>query len=191
MRMARVGAAAYSLTAGLLVLPIVLPILPVQTAEGYADAASSLRPSADGSNWVYKEYSLSLSGRLGWDEMVQTVSDVYRELPGEERSVAGIYAEWYSGAGAIDLLGPQYGLPHAVSGHLTYYLWGPGEYSWEVLIVVTSSYNKLASSFYQCRLEAIVLNDANPHMAGNNRVYVCKDPKKTPAEIWRTVRNYQ
>ena len=61
-------------------------------------------------------HSPFLAGRLGWEELVREVAGVYDELPAEDRAVAGIYADWYMPAGAIDQLGPQYGLPHAVSG---------------------------------------------------------------------------
>ena len=88
-------------------------------------------------------YPLLLSGRIGWEKLTQDVAGVYDKLPAQDRAVAGIYADFWMDAGAIDLLGPKYGLPHAVSGSLTYYLWGPG-YSWDVMIIITTTTNPLA-----------------------------------------------
>lgn len=39
-------------------------------------------------------------------------------------------------AGAIDVLGAKVGLPHAISGHNSYWYWGMGSYDGEVLIMV-------------------------------------------------------
>ena len=48
---------------------------------------------------------------------------------------------WLGGviAAAIDLLGPKYGLPGAVSGHNNYYLWGPPSAERSVVITVGES----------------------------------------------------
>jgi 4-amino-4-deoxy-L-arabinose transferase-like glycosyltransferase len=189
---AKAVVSTYALAAGLSIVPVVLPVLPVQFAAKYTSRAKPLLEKVRESNWNTEEYSIALTGRLGWDKMVQTVADVYNGLPPEERAVAGIYAEWYSGAGAIDVLGSYYGLPRAVSGHLTNYLWGPGDYSWDVMIVVTGSAgNKMAAFFEECKLEARVPSTSNPHMAGNDHIYICRKPKIPPAEIWIHVKNYR
>ena len=51
----------------------------------------------------------------------------YRSLPPEDRSRACVFGRNYGEAGAIDFFGARDGLPRAVSGHNSYYLWGPGE----------------------------------------------------------------
>ncbi len=38
--------------------------------------------------------------------------------------------------GAIDLLGPKYGLSKAISGQQSYFLWGPRNYTGEIIIVL-------------------------------------------------------
>jgi hypothetical protein len=54
------------------------------------------------------------------------------------RARTAIFAENYGEAGAIDLSGPRYGLPPAISGHQNYFLWGPRGYTGESLIVIGS-----------------------------------------------------
>ena len=51
----------------------------------------------------------------------------YRSLPPEDRSRACVFGRNYGEAGAIDFFGARDGLPRAVSGHNSYYLWGPGD----------------------------------------------------------------
>ena len=42
----------------------------------------------------------------------------------------------YGQAAAIDFFGRQYGLPKAISGHQNYFLWGPRNYTGEIVILV-------------------------------------------------------
>ena len=44
----------------------------------------------------------------------------------QRRSKLVIYTGDYGAAGAVDLYGPAEGLPHAISGHNTFWWWGPG-----------------------------------------------------------------
>ncbi len=53
---------------------------------------------------------------VGWREMVQTIANIRDTLPPAERNRLGILAANYGEAGAIDLYGPAYGLPPAISG---------------------------------------------------------------------------
>jgi hypothetical protein len=53
---------------------------------------------------------------IGWPELVQTVAGVRDSLPPEDRAHLGILGTNYGEAGAVNLYGPQYGLPRAISG---------------------------------------------------------------------------
>jgi len=72
----------------------------------------------------------------GWPELAATVARVYRGLPPADRARAAIFANNFGEAGAIDVYGAAYGLPHAISGHNNYWLWGPRGYDGSVLIEV-------------------------------------------------------
>jgi hypothetical protein len=130
-----------------------------------------------------------LTGRLGWEELTQKVAGIYDSLPEEDRKVAGIYTDTYMVAGAIDRYGPKYGLPHAVSGSLTYYLWGPG-YSWDVMIIVLGGTNTLAMFFDECQQEKIV-NDREMLEFYKPHVYVCRKPKVNADQIWSSMKQYR
>ena len=73
---------------------------------------------------------------FGWPEMVQAVAKAYAMVPPEERADTAIFANDFAAAGAIDIIGPKYGLPKAISGHQSYWLWGPRNYSGQTMIVV-------------------------------------------------------
>ncbi|HLO17299.1 MAG TPA: hypothetical protein VK206_20875, partial [Anaerolineales bacterium] len=177
--------ATYLLMAGLFVLPTALPILPI-------DSVSNLPPSMKYWYQSVREFNagisyapITLTGRMGWEEFVRDVAAAYNQLPAEDRRVAGIYTDWYFTASAIDQYGPQYGLPHAVSGALTYYLWGPGD-SWDVMVIVTGKTNYLSTFFEECSLTAITGDDT----PNKFHIFVCKKPKLSPNIFWPNLKNY-
>jgi hypothetical protein len=179
---------------GLLVAPASLPILPIESLAAYADPFEFVTNSTKEFNIPGSEYPINLALRIGWEELVGKVADVYNGLPPEDRAVAGIYANWYAPASAIDYFGPRYGLPHAVSGHLTYYLWGPG-YSWDVMIMLTNNASPVNTAtmsrfFEECKLKGRVFN---PYTIPFNQlnIYVCRKPLLSPEEIWQEMEMYK
>src|SRR5881296_1551874 len=74
--------------------------------------------------------------QFGWEEMAAVVAGAYNKLPPEVRPKTAIFGQNYGQAGAIDLFGPKYGLPPAISGHQNYFYWGWRGYSGESMIVM-------------------------------------------------------
>jgi hypothetical protein len=104
---------------GILLAPDVMPILPPSTA---------LR--------VYGALSQPLADRLGWERLTRTVEQVDAALPPAQRASACVLTSNYGEAGALQLLAAPGRLPPVISGHNTYYLWGPGTCTGQVLILV-------------------------------------------------------
>src|SRR5215469_5307890 len=77
-----------------------------------------------------------IADQFGWPEMVNDVASIYRSLPPAVRAETGIWAGNYGEAGAINLFGPQYGLPRAWSRHQNHWYWGPPPQAYKNLIVV-------------------------------------------------------
>jgi hypothetical protein len=176
---------AYLLAAGIFVLPSSLPILPIDFVYNLPSSVKFWYQSVREFNTASSYAPIILTGRLGWDEFVRDVAGVYYQLPAEERAIARIYTDWYYTASAIDHYGPQYSLPNAVSGSLTYYLWGPGD-SWDVMIIVAGRTNYLSVFFDECVQKAITGND----LPGHYYIYVCKKPKLPIHVIWPNLKNY-
>ena len=80
-------------------------------------------------------------------EFVSEVVVAWNRLPAAERPDCGIFAQDYGAAGAIDWYGPAYGLPPSLSGHQTWFLWGPRGYSGNCLIVLDDSRARLEQLF--------------------------------------------
>lgn len=119
---------------GILLLPLTVPILPVYQVEPYMEALgiTMSRTEAHSEGRLPQHFG----DEFGWPEMVETVAKVYHSLPLEEQAKTAILAGNYGEAGAIDLFGPRYGLPPAISAHQNYYYWGPRQYTGESLILL-------------------------------------------------------
>ncbi|MFZ6028550.1 MAG: glycosyltransferase family 39 protein [Chloroflexota bacterium] len=181
---------AYLSVASIFAALFTLPIVPPESLPALMETFSLVRMlTVKEFKGTPSYYPLLLAGRLEWDTLVRDVAKVYHGLPPQERAVAGIYTDMYMSAGAIDLLGPQYGLPHAVSGSLTYYLWGPG-YSWDVMIVVTSKTNELAVFFEENELQPSIQRESGALIEQPN-IYVCRKPKVPADVIWSSLKLYR
>ena len=179
----------YLAVVGVLNISMTLPILPASMYPPLMDKFGAFSRQMREFNGSSSYYPITYTGRLGWTHMVEQVADVYYSLPEEEQEIAGIYADWYMYAGAVDQIGPQYGLPHAVSGHLTYYLWGPG-YSWDVMILLTSSPNNMSMFFDHCE-KPIVVSDILAGMADQLYICVCKGARLSAETIWSSAKSYR
>ena len=128
---------------------------------------------------------------FGWKEMADTVASVYQRLTPEEQSRCGIYADNYGEAAAIDFFGRKYGLPHAISGHNSYWFWGPGNTTGEVMIVIGGELQE-HQQFYsgECRQEAVIQNENARSFEIDLPVFVCRQLKKPIAEVWPLTRAF-
>ncbi len=108
--------------------------------------ATELPVAPLGSAWweVVSNSNGELKSEVGWPELVQQVAKAYNALPESERAKAAILAASSGEIGSIDLYGPAYGLPRAISGFDSYWQYGYGNPPPQTLIVVGFSNDLLA-----------------------------------------------
>ena len=125
--------------------PMALPILPVDT---YIDYAKKIGVSGvQGENHEFGVLPQHYADMFGWEEIVVEVARVYNALSPEEQKVCAIFARNYGVAGAADFLGKKHGLPNAISGHNSYYLWGTREYRGDIVIFIGGTHEDLLQYF--------------------------------------------
>ena len=166
---------------GAALAPVGLPLLPLDAYSRYVRIVSF--GLLDNIWEVAHDYYFM----CGWQEQVTAVADVYRALPDDERDVCAIVGGSYSRAGAIDFFGSEYGVPKAISWHLSYYLWGHGEWPGEVLVTLGVS-PELLEEFYDDVTIARRVHMAYcvPFMQ-DTPVCICRKPKMTLDEIWKCI----
>lgn len=129
--------------------------------------------------------------QFGWQEIVAETAKGYARLSPEERPGCGIFAQDYGQAGAIDFFGPHYGLPPALSGHQTYWLWGPRGYSGKCLVVLGDSRERLEGLFEH--VEYIGTSADNPYALEKEiSIYICRGAKfGTLADLWPQLKKWR
>ena len=172
---------------GAALAPIVLPVLSPENYIQYAKFTHQEQPRIE--NNELGPLPQLFADQFGWPEMAATVASVYNSLPADVRPRTAIFAQNYGQAGAIDFYGPSLGLPSAISGHQSYYLWGPGNYTGESMIVLGDRREKLEHIFTSVRWMAKVNHPyAMPH--NNVDVYYCQGLKQPLAEFWPHVKSW-
>ena len=173
------------------VLPLNLPVLPPKELLDFAEGMPPEMQEALDMSTSQGRLPLMLSGRLGWEEFVAEVARVYETLPEEDRSECVIFTGLYHTAAAIDFLGKEYGLPPARSYFNNYYLWGPGDTSWDVVIAVGVHPVRLESMFGEVvEVGRTSCEYASSFSRNDAPVYVCREPKRPIAQVWAELKEF-
>jgi hypothetical protein len=157
---------------GVITAAIALPVAPINTA--WWDVAINL-------NGDLKE-------EIGWPELVQTVAEIRDGLPAADRAQLGILAGNYGEAGAINLYGPAYGLPTAISGINSYWLRGYGDPPPHTLIVLGLTPTQANQIFRTCEIAGHITNPydvKNEETTEHPTILVCRELRSTWPEFWQ------
>jgi hypothetical protein len=173
----------------LVMLPLVLPVLPIERFVAFQKWIG-IEPPPTERNQIGVLLPQYYADEFGWPEMAEQVARVYHSLPPEEQAKTAIYTENYGEAGAIDFFGSRYGLPKAISAHQNYFLWGPREYTGEIMILIGSSNIEDARPHF-ASVEVVATLD-NPYaMPHENRpILLARGLKANLREIWPSLKNW-
>ena len=175
-------AAVVLIVAAVVVAPLAMPVLPINTLTRYARFWDVQAVQVE--NVPQDDLPQLFGDMFGWQEQVATVAKVYEALPSTERAHATIAAYNYGEAGAIDYFGPAYGLPPAVSGHNQYGFWGPGGNSNEVVVAIGYSDGFLRQFFDDVQRQATISSAHSLPEERNVAIFVCREPRADWATMW-------
>ncbi len=162
---------------GLVVAAVTIPLAPVNSAWWRV---------ADRQNGCFNY-------EIGYQEMVATVAQVRDTLPVEERTRLGIFAGDVGEAGAVNLYGPAYGLPQAISWMNSYWPRGYGDPPPETVIVVGMHRDLLDQNFASCELVGHLTNPygiTNSAINGYADVFVCRHLRQPWPDFWKHFRSF-
>ncbi len=131
-----------------------------------------------------------LGETVGWPDLVEDVAGAVELITPEDRQSAVVFTVAYGEAGAVDVLGPQAGLPRAVSGHNNYWLWGPPSDHGPIVGVgnVEGALAPICPDLQQ------VGTLSNEHQVENEvlgqPLWLCLEPNAQLADIWDAVRHF-
>jgi hypothetical protein len=178
------------LAGGVRLVPIVVPVLSPDNFLAYAKSLPFKLPVMEHSHAraVLPQW---YADQFGWEEIVDETALAWNRIPAQDRANCGIFAQDYGQAGAIDFLGRLYGLPPALSGHQTWFLWGPRGYSGNCLIVLGDNREQLEQLFDH--VEYVGTSGDNPYALEKQiGVFICRGAKfGTLAQLWPQLKRWR
>jgi hypothetical protein len=185
-----------TLISTLVLCPIALPILPMDSPYLHklfhitgVDKNSSERHEMGTLPQHYADMH-------GWEEMAAEVGRIYQSLTPVEQSQCLIYVRNYGEAGALDLLGAKYGLPKASCAHNNYWLWGPPQWSGQIAIIfgedqdLQKSTDDLERRFAEVEHAGTFTNDYCMPYENNRPIFICRGANFTFQQIWANEKHY-
>jgi 4-amino-4-deoxy-L-arabinose transferase-like glycosyltransferase len=155
-------------------LPSLLPVLPVSDVH---DLPASAQQS-------------SLGDTIGWPQLTSAVAVQDAALARAGQPPTSIFTGYYAEAAALGVLGSASHLPPVLSGHNTYWMWGPGRASDRTVLVV-DALGRLRPYFASCRL--LTTHDVPYHVSNDwtdLQIGVCTGPHASWPALWPHLKHY-
>ena len=171
------------------VLPLVLPVLSVDAFLRYQSHLPFEVPKGE-TSFAGAAVPQYYADEFPWPDMVARVAEVYKSLTPEEQTKTAIFCDNYGQAAAVDFFGPKYGLPKAISGHQSYFIWGPRNYTGEIVIRVGASEAEALKKYESVEVAAS-LNNPYALWYENQPILLCRGLKLNLQTDWSRVKNWR
>jgi hypothetical protein len=125
---------------------------------------------------------------VGWPELVKSVAEIRDSIPAEELPRLGILTGNYGEAGAVNVYGPAYDLPHAISGIDSFWLWGYGDPPPETVIVLGLSPYEGSTLFETCSIAGTIANPygiQNEESRSHPDILLCRHLRQPWEQFWK------
>lgn len=180
------------IVSGAVTVPITVPVLSPGAFLAYTKKLPFKLPITEHSH-ARAALPQWYADQFGWNEIVAETAVAWNQLTPDERKDenCGIFAQDYGQAGAIDFLGRKYGLPKSLSGHQTWFLWGPRGYSGNCMIVLDDRREKLEQLWNN--VQYVGTSADNPYALEKEiPVFICRGSKfGTMADLWPEVKKWR
>ena len=163
--------AAAMFLVGALIAPTAIPVLSIPGYIAYTKKLGIQQQKFE--NQPESQLPQIFADMVGWEDRVKIVADYVHSLPPDEQKVTAIGASNYGDAGAVDLFGPKYGLPPAISTANNYWIWGPRNYTGESVILMDE--DSPENYVNRCKSFRMVAHPHNPYARPdeNRPIYHC------------------
>jgi hypothetical protein len=185
---AKRAAAVVAVVSILVAAPLVKPLLSEDRSVAYA-AALGASPGTD-ENHRLGRLSQFFADMHGWKEMAEAVASVNAALSPADRARACVYGQNYGEAGAIDFFGPALGLPPAISQHNSYWMWGPGTCTGEVVLIIGGALADHVKYFASVEPGTDFRCDDCMPYENNLTIWIARGHTVPVAEAWGASKHY-
>jgi hypothetical protein len=144
-----------------------------------------------------RDFALARNGDLreefGWDTMLQSLAAVRDTLTPEQQAHLGLIVGNYGENGAVEILGPKYHLPPAISGTNSAWLHSYPRNEPTTNIVIGVGDKDREEQFTGCRLAATIpypKDQNNEESNDHDKIYICGPPRLPWPELWKIALSY-
>jgi hypothetical protein len=174
--------------AGVATSLVVMPILDQEQLRKLYNIWPHATPQAErGAKGDLK----GLADMHGWQELHDVTKKVYDSLSREDQARVSVYGHNYGEAAAIQHFSKGLWEPRVIGPHNNYWLWGPGDWNGEVLIVVGAMAQEHQALFES--YEVVARNNAPwavPEEA-NAPVAIARGLRIPVSEFWEKVKRLE
>ncbi|MBI2432475.1 MAG: glycosyltransferase family 39 protein [Candidatus Hydrogenedentes bacterium] len=163
---------------GLIFLPIVSPIGPLEWKEDYIGQVLGfmLDDPAD--------LTFDFRYQHCRPEELQAFRAVYEKVPAEEQQECVILTNEYDTASEVNVLGRDLGLPKAVSGNNSYYLWGTAGATGECVIAFGYGEDLLRACFQEVTNAGVISCPWRDTSGTGRPLFLCRRPTANLEQLW-------
>jgi hypothetical protein len=173
---------------GIIAVPLAIPILPVEKYIALSQVLG-LAPST-GEGHKLSELPQFYADMFGWENQAKTISEVYHSLSKEDQAKCAIFGDNYGRSGAVDYYSDKYDLPLSIGKHNNYWIWGPGNYTGDLMIILSNDVGDKKELFEEVtELGSVQTLYAIPH-ENNLKVYLCRNLKMPIEALWPNIKTY-
>ena len=183
----KIAVVALVVANGIILIPMGVPVLPPKEMAKYA-ASLGLTQAVQTNTGVELRLPQDYADMLGWEQRVNAISGVYRSLTPEERSKAVIIGSNYGEAGAVDFLGPRFGLPHSICFEGTYWFFGPGRKAGTTAISIGFDSLDLVKNWRSVTPMAHIMNKWTVPEEQDLTIYLCRNEMRTIQQLWPSLK---
>ena len=188
LRWIRYGYPAFLLISFLGLMPLFMPVLPVEQYLSYAKKIGMEPNSSE--NRELAELPQHYADMFGWEEKARDVASVFKTLSAEDQTKCAIISSNYGRCGAIDFFGEQYGLPKSIGTHNNYWIWGPRDFSGEVLIILGGEMEDHIHDFNSVELAGVSTCKYCMPYENNVNIFICRGLKHPVKDAWAHEKHY-
>jgi hypothetical protein len=170
---------------GLIFLPMVTPVGSLEWKDRYVSRTIGFM--------IQKPTDLTFDFhyQLCRPEEVLKFSKVYKSLDVQERQQCVILTDQYDSASEVNVLGPALGLPPAISGSNSYYLWGTRGFNGDCIIAFGYKEELLKKCFREVSIATYAPDPGFITPPRDRPIFLCRKPYAPLAELWPKLKIYR
>ncbi len=175
---------------GIVLAPLAIPLLPVNVEVAYVRVMGGTNVKTENAySGILPQH---FADRFGWEELAVTMANVYHSVPAQDQAKACIFTSNYGEAGALQFYRSKYELPPVISGHNTYYLWGPGNCTGDVLIYLgQATIADLKQEFADVQQVAVTKCQYCMPFENDVPIFLCRGIKVPIKQAWLQTKVFQ